>query len=183
MIDESVAIYAERAANGDNEAMEEVVRRFMPLLRSYANTYFILGGDKDDILQEGMLGLFFAVRDFDKSQGAFIPFAVMCIKGRIYAAIRQANANKQSPLNSCVELSDNEISQNDDPLETLLKKEWLETFWFAVNTKLSKTEKTVVEMYLSGKSYSDIAEQLGKDVKTVDNALTRARKKLKTELG
>lgn len=182
MLDESSAVLAEKAAAGDKEAMELLVRDFMPVLKSYANTYFVLGGDKDDVLQEGMLGLFFAVRDFDSSQGQFVPFAMMCIKGRIYAAIRQSKTNKQSPLNYCVELTENEISQNFDPLETLLKKEWRENFWKTVYSKLSNTERTVVEMYVSGKSYAEIAAALGKDAKTVDNALTRARRKLKNEL-
>ncbi len=183
MNDERTAWLAEKAAEGDKQAMEELVEIFMPLLKSYARTYFLLGGDKDDVLQEGMLGLFFAVRDFDPKQGPFFPFAVMCIKGRIYAAIRQSRSNKQSPLNSCVELTENEFLVSDDPIEILLKKEWTEAFWGAVNTRLSKTEKKVVEAYLAGKSYAEIATELNKDVKTVDNALSRARHKLKAELG
>jgi len=172
----------EKAISGDKQATDAVFMHFTPLLRSYANTYFIVGGDKDDVLQEGMLGLFSALRDYNKEDGEFQPFAITCIKHRIFAAIRASRTNKQAALNTGVELSENEISLSDDPMELILKKEWKENFWSAVETKLSKTERTAVVMYTSGRSYEEIAQALQRDVKTVDNALSRARKKLIKEL-
>ncbi|MEG2086353.1 MAG: sigma-70 family RNA polymerase sigma factor, partial [Clostridia bacterium] len=89
-----------KAISGDTEAVEQLTKRFMPLFRAYSNSYFILGGDKEDVIQEGMLGLFFAMRDYKKEYCDFEPFAKSCIRHRILTAIRLANAKKHLPLNN-----------------------------------------------------------------------------------
>lgn len=167
-----------RAQDGDNAALEEIVNDFMPWLKAYANTYFILGGDKEDVIQEGMLGLFFAVRDYREGLSGFETFAHRCIKARILTALRLAKGKKHTALNTCVELTENDEPLVDDPLEGVLKKEWKETFYKTMENDLSKTERRVVSLYLQGYGYSEISSMTELSVKSVDNALQRGRNKL-----
>lgn len=168
------------AKNGDEQAIEQIVADYKGLIRSLSNKFFLVGGDKDDLLQEGMLGLFYAINRYDESKGAFPAFAQMCVLRQILDAVKHDNAVKQKPLANYVDLdmiaylSDN----GDGPLDALIKKEYYEQVFKAVEEYLSPLERQVITMFAEGFSYDDISAKLGKSYKAVDGALQRARKKL-----
>jgi RNA polymerase sporulation-specific sigma factor len=153
---------------------------------------YLVGAETEDLIQEGTIGLFKAVRDYDENAGAgFATFATMCVKRQIDSAIKNYNRKKHSPLNSYVSISvsgtgepgmydedipDRSIAAN--PEKAVLIKEKHEAMWERMNNELSPFELKVVNLYLEGRSHSDIAQKLGKDVKSIDNALQRIRGKL-----
>ncbi len=171
------------AKRGDAAAFEQLVKQFKGLVRVTANSYYLADGDHDDLLQEGMLGLFVAINDYDETKGAFPSFAELCVKRRVLDAVRQSETVKLKRLSqtddvaySLVELSEAENIADDGqgPLESLLSKERLR----ACLNALTVMERTVFTMFLQGYSYEDISQAVGKSVKSVDGALQRARKKL-----
>ena len=155
--------------------------------------YFIVGAEKDDTVQEGMIGLFKAIKSFDpKKQNSFKSFANICIERQLITAIKSSNRQKHMPLNSYLSLNtaayDNEEDSVElietfnnktveDPLETIMKQEYLTEVEDAVNKNLSKFEKQVLDRFLKGESYVKIAKNLDSPVKSVDNAIQRIRKK------
>lgn len=183
----------EMSANGDIFATECLLSRYKNLVRSRARMYFLVGGDKEDIIQEGMIGLFKAIRDFDKDkQASFAVFAELCVKRQIITAVKTATRQKHMPLNSYVSLS-NPIHEGEDEgyLETVLpaggqenpeslfiSKENTAFLTMRMNEVLSDLEKSVLALYLEGKSYQEIAKALSKPSKSIDNALQRVKKKM-----
>ncbi len=168
-----------RARNGDQSAIEEIFDKYKMLIRSLANGFFLVGGDKDDLLQEGTLGLFFAINRYDESKGSFPHFAKMCITQRIIYAVRRDSGVGQQALSNYVDLD--ELAQWSDgatPLETLLHKEFVERATHAVDKILTATERSVLKLFAEGYTYEEIADKLGRSAKSVDGALQRARKKL-----
>lgn len=190
MSDERIA---ELSAEGDKNAAGYLLARYKNLVRSRANQYFIAGADKDDIIQEGMIGLFKAIRDFDPTkQASFRGFAEICVKRQIITAVKTAARQKHMPLNSYISLSapayDDESErtlvdliaerENADPEAVLLRREKTEAMEAEISKKLSGLEQTVLSLYLSGMNYREIAVELGRTPKSVDNALQRIKRKL-----
>lgn len=171
-----------RIRNGEDGAEEALILRYMSYVRSFSRSYFLAGGDFEDIIQEGMIGVVKAISQFDASRHAsFRTFAASCIKNRIYSAIRNSNRSKNLPLNNYISietllLSDSQASP--DPAEGVISEEAYRELRERVKELLSKFEQRVFDLYLEGLSYSEISEKVAKPEKSVDNAVCRIRRKL-----
>ena len=181
------------ARNNNTVAYENIISRYKNLVRSKSRSYFLIGADKDDIIQEGMIGLFKAIRDYklDKSV-AFRGFADICISRQIITAVKTATRNKHIPLNTYISFStpvyetDAHVTLEDimvenheqNPENLVIIKEDLKNIEKKITDSLSLFEYNVLEGYLGGHSYQEIASELGKHVKSVDNALQRIKRKL-----
>lgn len=168
------------AKQGDQRAIEAIVADFKPLIRSLANKFYLVGGDKDDLLQEGMLGLYFAIQSYDANKGAFASFVKLCVTRQILDAVKRDASYTNKPLYGYAELSsvEDELPACDNPLENLLNKEYAEKVDEIIKNQLTHTEKQVLTLFAEGYSYDDISAKIGKSYKAVDGALQRARKKL-----
>ncbi len=186
----------ELSAGGDKCATEIILNRYKNLVKTKAGTYYLPGADRDDIIQEGMIGLFKAIRDFDISkQPSFKSFAELCIKRNMISAVRASTRKKHLPLNSYISLSepvfdDNEertffellaVSDISNPEEMFLQREKTKHLNKTIQNSLSKLEKTVLSLHLTGLTYTDIALELGRSPKSIDNALQRIKRKLGNE--
>lgn len=183
----------ENIKQGDEEALVYILNKYKELVNMKVSKYFIVGAEKDDTIQEGMIGLFKAIKSFDpEKQNSFKSFANICIERQLITAIKSSNRQKHMPLNSSLSLNtaayDNEEDgvelmetfnnkTVEDPLETIMKQEYLNEVEDAVNKNLSKFEKQVLDRFLKGESYVKIAENLDSPVKSIDNAIQRIRKK------
>ena len=188
MTDEQLVL---ASRHGNDEALEFLITKYKPLVRMKVKSYFLIGADKEDIIQEGMIGLFKATRDFDSEQASFKVFAEVCIARQIITAIKTATRQKHIPLNSYVSLDkpigdDDQAStlldileygENGDPATFLINRERLADVRNEINKKLSILEQNVLALYAEGCSYQEISQFLECEVKTVDNALQRAKKK------
>ena len=186
-----------KARNGSTEALDGLMRRYTGFVRLKASSYFLAGGDADDLVQEGMIGLYKAVRDFrpDK-ETSFRSFAELCVTRQIITAIKTATRFKHSPLNTYVSFSHTPAGQESDgdctlgdalpgpsvhdPSVCVISTEELESLVFALGSGLSSLESQALRLYLEGNSYEDMAEELGCDTKTIDNALQRVKRKVLT---
>ena len=180
----------QQAVSGDRKAEEMLAGRYLQLVRACARPFFLVGGDSEDLTQEGMFGLLSAIRQYDPSHGAsFQTYAEHCIKNRILSAIRSASRLKHFPLNDGLSLE--QLSEDaslpfaaipeffqPSPEELVLARESKEELYSAFQDRLSKFEKKVLELYLEGLTYQHIAQNLGKDAKAIDNAVQRIRRKL-----
>ena len=181
----------------DKDALDFLICKYQDLVNSKVNKYFIIGAEKEDIIQEGMIGLYKAVRDFDGTKtNSFKCFAEICITRQIITAIKTATRQKHIPLNSYISLNkpvyDEESERTlldiiatsivTDPEELIISKEELKHIESKMNELLSDLELQVVEYYLNGKSYQYIADKLKRDVKSIDNALQRVKRKLEKHL-
>lgn len=179
------------AQSGDKSALETILERYRNLVYAKAKPYFIAGADEDDIVQEGFIGLYNAVKDFDGEKlPYFSVFAGVCISRKILTAVKAATRQKHIPLNSYISL-DNGNAEGDSPMAAaitakgvsdpeaiLIDRENVDGIEYKINKALSKLELEVLIYYLRDMSYQEIADVLGKDVKAVDNAIQRIRKKL-----
>lgn len=189
----------ERARRGDTRAMDRLIKRYVGFVRLKASSYFLAGGDSDDLLQEGLIGLYKAVRDFRiDREASFRSFAELCVTRQIITAIKTATRNKHTPLNGYVSFSHTPVGQSaemdctigdcipgshvEDPVSHVISSEELESLVACLAERLSSLETGVLRGYLSGHSYEDIAEDLGCDAKTVDNALQRVKRKINDHL-
>ena len=187
------------ARNGDEKAMDSIIRRYEGFVRLKASSYFLAGGDSHDLIQEGLVGLFKAVRDFRSDKDtSFRSFAELCITRQIITAIKTATRHKHSPLNSYVSFSHTPAGQEsevdctlgdalpgpsvDDPASCVISTEELQSLLDCLGTALSSLESQVLTCYLEGRSYEEIGELLGCDPKTVDNALQRVKRKVQSHL-
>src|ERR1700693_1350342 len=184
-----------KARNGDSVAMDQLMRRYTGFVRLKASSYFLAGGDAEDLIQEGLIGLYKAVRDFrhDK-ETSFRSFAELCVTRQIITAIKTATRFKHSPLNTYVSFSNTPAGQDsdsdvtlgdalpgpsvDDPSICVISTEELQSLVFSLGTGLSKLEADALKLYLEGESYETMAERLGCDTKTIDNALQRVKRKV-----
>ncbi len=182
----------QRLRAGDAGIMDYVLDKYKPLVRKKANAMFLIGGDTDDLIQEGMIGLFKAIRDFrQEKEASFYHFAEICITRQIYSAVEASNRKKHAPLNTYVSfysetgeegqpLSEVLISENsDNPEERMIERENVEQFLEQIRENLSKMECKVLDDYLSGLNYQQIAEKMGKQPKAIDNALQRIKNKIR----
>jgi len=183
---------AQKAAKGDLAAEETLVFEHIQLVRACARPYFLAGGDSEDLIQEGMLGLLAAIRTFDPSIGVKFPtYAEFCVKRRIYSAIRSASGNKHTPLNSYISLESPQLDESNthgvyylrDPEDYVIARESIGEVEKLLHGALSRLESDVLELFLEGMSYKDMAARLGKSNKSVDNAVQRIRRKLAQILG
>ena len=188
--DEEIALIAQQ---GDGEAIEYLLNKYKNFVRSKTRSYFLIGADHEDIVQEGMIGLYKAVRDFRADKlSSFRAFAELCVTRQIITAIKSATRQKHIPLNSYVSLNkpiyDDESDRTlldviteghvSNPEELLIGQEELSNIEGQIGKMLSKLEWEVLNAYLDGKSYQEIAAELGRHVKTIDNALQRVKRKL-----
>jgi RNA polymerase sporulation-specific sigma factor len=184
-----------RARNGSQEALDLLIRRYAGFVRLKASSYFLAGGDADDLVQEGMIGLYKAVRDFrpDK-ETSFRSFAELCVTRQIITAIKTATRYKHTPLNTYVSFSHTPAGYDsdgdctlgdalpgpsvDDPSVCVISTEELQSLVFCLGTGLSSLESQALRLYLEGNSYEQMADELGCDTKTIDNALQRVKRKI-----
>lgn len=179
----------------DKTALNFLINRYTDTVNSKVSKYYIAGAEKEDIVQEGLIGLYKAVRNFDESKAnSFKTFANLCIERQIITAIKSSNRQKHIPLNTYVSLNNPNYENEDgepetelldminsksveDPLETVTKNEYYKFLEDSMDKTLSDFEKNVLEQYIQGKSYSEIAKSLDASEKSVDNAIQRIRKK------
>ena len=183
------------ARNGDEKAMDAIIRRYEGFVRLKASSYFLAGGDSHDLIQEGLVGLFKAVRDFRSDKDtSFRSFAELCITRQIITAIKTATRHKHAPLNSYVSFSHTPAGQDsegectlgdalpgpavDDPSIRVISTEELQALVGCLGTTLSGLESEALRLYLDGNSYESMAEVLDCDCKTIDNALQRVKRKI-----
>ena len=184
-----------RARNGDQAALDGLMRRYTGFVRLKASSYFLAGGDSEDLIQEGLIGLYKAVRDFrtDK-ETSFRSFAELCVTRQIITAIKTATRFKHQPLNQYVSFSHTPAGQEtdsectlgdalpgpgvDEPSVCVISTEELQSLVFTLGTGLSRLESDALRLYLEGSSYEEMAEELGCDTKTIDNALQRVKRKI-----
>ncbi len=171
-----------KAQAGEREATEKLLRRYMNMVLARARRFFLAGGDTDDLVQEGMIGLYSAVNEYSEAEGkSFKNFAYLCVTRQILDAVKRSGRRKNSPLNNSLSLSDpglEEFAENKDPEAFLLDDESRAEFRLKLMRTLSDFEFRVMTMYLEGMSYLDICEATGKDIKSIDNALARSKRKL-----
>ena len=194
MTDEEIAMLAQA---GDEDASEYLLNKYKNFVRSKARSYFLVGADHEDIVQEGMIGLFKAVRDFRPDKlASFRAFAELCVTRQIITAIKTATRQKHIPLNSYVSLNRPIYDEESDrtlmdvlsevqmagPEELLISREDYSSVENRISEVLSDLEMEVLNSYLEGKSYQEIAEDLGRHVKSIDNALQRVKRKLEKSL-
>ena len=177
---------------GDKKALDYLLNKYRELVSMKANRFFMIGAEKDDMIQEGFWGLYKAIQSFDtEKQNSFKTFANLCIERQLITAIKSSNRQKNIPLNSSFSLNVSAYDENDevsvldvldaktveDPLETLIKKEYYENVSLKIDANLSDFERNVLDKYVQGQSYVMIANSLDAPVKSVDNAIQRIRKK------
>ena len=185
--------YILQIKNGDEIALNKIMEKYKNFVYSKAKTFFIIGAEQEDIIQEGMIGLFKAIKGYDTDKEvSFSSFADLCIRRQIISAIKASNRQKHIPLNSYLSLNKNSfdddtdrevIEQLDidtvpDPLETITKKETYKSIELKMSEILSDFEQQVFNQYLNGESYSNIAMKLDSHSKAVDNAIQRIKKKV-----
>ena len=176
---------------GNTEAEEALIKRFSHLVRRSARPFFLAGGDSEDLTQEGMMGLLSAVRTFCPDQGtSFQTYAETCIRNRLLTALKSATRHKHTPLNDAVSLESPQFEESQtrpaalprDMEERLLEKEGADEMWGRLEKLLSGFEQQVLRLFLAGLSYQEMARQVERPVKSVDNAVQRIRKKLAQQL-
>jgi RNA polymerase sporulation-specific sigma factor len=186
------------AKQGKPDAYDMIVRRYYGFVRLKASSYFLIGGDSDDLIQEGLVGLYKAVRDYRSDrESSFRNFAELCITRQIITAVKTSTRNKHTPLNEYVSFSQTPASGGDgdptldellpgptarDPVNQVISTEELHSLVACLSSVLSELESAVLSLYLDGYSYEAIGERLDCDTKTVDNALQRVKRKVGTHL-
>ena len=179
--------------SGDNNALDYLLKKYQEVVNMKVSRYFIIGAEKEDIIQEGLIGLYKAIKSFDpEKQNSFKSFANLCIERQLITAIKSSNRQKHMPLNSYLSLNmsayddyDDDTSIYDifdaniieDPLDTITKKEYYKSVENIIEKSLSTYEKNVLNELVNGSSYTAIAQKLDSPVKSVDNAIQRIRKK------
>jgi RNA polymerase sporulation-specific sigma factor len=182
------------AKQGKHDAYDKIVRRYYGFVRLKASSYFLIGGDSDDLIQEGLVGLYKAVRDYRTDrESSFRNFAELCITRQIITAVKTASRNKHTPLNRYVSFSATPAGASEseptldeilpgptahDPVNQAISSEELRALIACLSTVLSELESRVLGLYLDGHSYQDIGVKLGCEAKTVDNALQRVKRKV-----
>lgn len=182
----------EKIKAGDKSAQACLFERYKEIVNMKANKFYIIGAEREDMAQEGLIGLYKAIKSYDgEKQNSFKTFANLCIERQLITAIKSSNRQKHIPLNSSFSLNLSAYEENDDttvmdvldtktaedPLDTITKKEYLEFVESKIDESLSSFEKQVLNRYIQGESYNDIASKLDTPIKSVDNAIQRIRKK------
>ena len=181
--------------SGDSGVMDYILDKYKPLVRKKANAVFLIGGETDDLIQEGMIGLFKAVRDYDGGKEAsFFSFAELCITRQLYKAVEASNRKKHAPLNTYISFYSETGEEGHslaetlttggmgDPEQMIIDQENLKQFWDGLREHLSSMEQQVLDEYLQGNNYQQIAEHMNKQPKTIDNALQRIKTTVRQEV-
>lgn len=180
-----------RFENGESEILDYLMEKYKNMVRKKARTMFLIGGENDDLIQEGMIGLFKAVRDYQPDRdAAFQTFASICVDRQIYNAIQSSNRQKHQPLNSYISLSEQDgeneehLGDNwgENPESIIIDQENVQDLEQEITATLSPMENQVLEYYLAGNGYGEIAQIMGKTPKSIDNALQRIRIKIREQL-
>ena len=180
-----------RFKNGESEILDYLMEKYKNMVRKKARTMFLIGGENDDLIQEGMIGLFKAVRDYQPDRdAAFQTFASICVDRQIYNAIQSSNRQKHQPLNSYISLSEQDgeneehLGDNwgENPESIIIDQENVQDLEQEITATLSQMENQVLEYYLAGNGYGEIAQIMGKTPKSIDNALQRIRIKIREQL-
>ena len=180
-----------RFKNGESEILDYLMEKYKNMVRKKARTMFLIGGENDDLIQEGMIGLFKAVRDYQPDRdAAFQTFASICVDRQIYNAIQSSNRQKHQPLNSYISLSEQDgeneehlgDSWGENPESIIIDQENVQDLEQEITATLSPMENQVLEYYLAGNGYGEIAQIMGKTPKSIDNALQRIRTKIREQL-
>jgi len=186
----------EKLRAGDAEIADYIMEKYKPLVRKKTNAMYLIGGETEDLIQEGMIGLFKAIRDYDSGRDAsFATFADLCVSRQMYTAVQASRRQKHTPLNTYISLysGNKELGENEEselinslvskveinPEDLLIDKENVENLAKRIEKELSHFENQVLDLYITGMSYSQIARVLGKDEKSTDNALSRIKGKVK----
>lgn len=189
----------DRLRDGETGIIDYLMDKYKNLVRHKAKTMYILGGDNDDLIQEGMIGLFKAVRDYDSGRDAsFYTFAELCVSRQMYTAVQASGRKKHAPLNSYVSLYANMAEAGDEdeadlvnilpalselsPEEQVIDRENVQKLLKMIDTELSDFEKQVLDLYMTGMTYTQIAKVLGRDEKSTDNALHRMKSKIRKRM-
>ncbi len=198
MTDEEIV---KRAKANNKEALEFLINKYKDVVNMKVSKYYLNGAEKEDIVQEGLIGLYKAIRDFDQEkQNSFKTFANLCVERQVITAIKGSNRQKHMPLNSYLSLNSSSYENEDgeeegqlievldanpieDPLDTVTKNEYYKTIEKTISESLSDFEKQVLSKFIEGQSYIQIAEELNSPVKSIDNAIQRIRKKTIKNLG
>ncbi len=190
MTDEQIVAWVKQ---GDNEALDYLIYRYSNFVKSRSRAYFLIGADKEDIVQEGMIGLFKAIRDYDEAKASpFKAFAELCVTRQIISAIKMATRQKHIPLNSYVSLNRPVFDEDSDrtlldmisgikvldPEELFIGQEEYALIESKIKEVLSELENRVLTYYLQGRSYQEIADLMSRSVKSIDNALQRIKRKI-----
>ena len=188
MTDEELVSFAK---NGDKDVLEYLLSKYKEIVDIKVNKYFIIGAEREDIVQEGMIGLYKAIKSFNiDKDSSFKSFANLCVERQLITAIKTSNRQKHMPLNNSISLNINAYDDDDtemmelfnsktaeDPLDTITKKEYYKIIGTKIDENLSTFEKQVLNRFAKGESYVQIAKQLDAPIKSVDNAIQRIRKK------
>lgn len=180
----------EKLRQGENDITDYILEKYKPLVRKKTNAMYLIGGETEDLIQEGMIGLFKAIRDYRPDKDAsFYHFAELCINRQLYSALEASNRKKHQPLNSYISLSDRDnqgavaaellVDQERGPEQMVIEQELWEEYKKRLEQNLSKMENKVLQYYLDGNHYIQIAEIMGKSPKSIDNALQRIRQKIR----
>ena len=170
----------ELSQNGDKLAMEELLLRHSGLVRGCARGFFLVGGETEDLIQEGMIGLYRAIGDYKKKEGgrSFKNFAYLCVSRRIIDAVKASARRKNAPIAQCVPMEDDWVASDFNPEDLLILRDDRREFRQKMSKALSDFEFKVTSMYMDGMSCSEICEATGKSGKSVDNAIQRSKRKL-----
>lgn len=180
----------EKLRQGEDDITDYILEKYKPLVRKKTNAMYLIGGETEDLIQEGMIGLFKAIRDYKPDKDAsFYHFAELCINRQLYSALEASNRKKHQPLNSYISLSEQEhpdavaaellVDKESGPEQTVIEQEVWEEYKKCLAQKLSRMENQVLQYYLDGNHYIQIAEMMGKSPKSIDNALQRIRQKIR----
>ena len=188
----------QRLRDGESSITDYIMDKYKGLVRNKARSMYILGADNDDLIQEGMIGLFKALRDYDSGRDAsFATFADLCVSRQMYTAVQASRRQKHIPLNTYVSLSGGQSQDSEEgemagvlaarfeqsPEDLVIDRENVDRLEKIIAKELSAFEKQVLDLYLTGMGYQQIARVLGRDEKSTDNALQRLKNKLKKQLG
>ncbi len=182
----------QKLRDGDEKVMDYILNKYKPFVRKKANAMYLIGGETDDLIQEGMIGLFKAIRDYkEEREASFFHFAELCVTRQLYSAVEASNRKKHAPLNFYISFSATEGEEGatledmlgtdslSNPEELVISQENQRIFLDRLRQKLSSFEREVLDLYLSGMNYQQIAEQMKKSPKSVDNALQRIKGKIR----
>ena len=180
----------EKLRQGEDDITDYILEKYKPLVRKKTNAMYLIGGETEDLIQEGMIGLFKAIRDYKPDKDAsFYHFAELCINRQLYSALEASNRKKHQPLNSYISLSEQEhpdavaaellVDKESGPEQTVIEQEVWEEYKKRLAQNLSRMENQVLRYYLDGNHYIQIAEMMGKSPKSIDNALQRIRQKIR----
>lgn len=180
----------EKLRQGEDDITDYILKKYKPLVRKKTIAMYLIGGETEDLIQEGMIGLFKAIRDYKPDKDAsFYHFAELCINRQLYSALEASNRKKHQPLNSYISLSEQEhpdavaaellVDKESGPEQTVIEQEVWEEYKKRLAQNLSRMENQVLQYYLDGNHYIQIAEMMGKSPKSIDNALQRIRQKIR----